>query len=166
MSFSPAILQNLSYHSQLLDPVLFVRWDGATESTDFDRLVKEVRASRSRLGRDIIYVAIIPQSNRLPESSARSRITTAIEQVWEHCASIHIVIEGEGMRRALVRSVIAGILLVVMRRRRRFTVHLTVEEALREAAKASAFDLDAVLSNATRLGLTGTGATTSTGTDE
>jgi hypothetical protein len=146
--------------------VLFVRWDGATESADFDRLVEEVRTSRARVGRDLVYVAIIPRSNRLPESGTRSRITTAIDQVWTHCASIHIVIEGEGMRRALVRSVIAGILLVVMRRRRRFTVHLTVEEALREATEHSAFDLDAVLSHANRLGLTGEDGTPSTGTDE
>jgi hypothetical protein len=143
---------DLSYRSHFIDPVLFVRWEGTTDEADFDRLVRTILDARGEGSRKIVYIGIIPRGNALPDMRARGRIARAIDEVWEHCASIHMVIEGEGMRRALVRSVIAGLLLVLARRRHRFAVHVDVAAALGEAAKTASFDAREVLANARRLG--------------
>lgn len=143
---------DLSYRSHFIDPVLFVRWEGTTDEADFDRLVHTILEARGQESRKIVYVGIIPRGNALPDPRARGRIARAIGEVWEHCASIHMVIECEGMRRALVRSVIAGLLLVLTKRRHRFSVHVDVATALAEAAKTTSFDARKVLANARRLG--------------
>lgn len=156
MSSAPGVRNaedDLSYRSLFIDPVLFVRWAESTEEQDFDRLVKTIADARGAEARKVVFVGLIPKSNPLPDHETRRRMTDAIEEVWPHCASIHLVIEGEGMRRALVRSVIAGLLLVIMKRSRRMSVHVDAEEALTEAAKTSRIDVPAVLARARTLGI-------------
>lgn len=133
--------------------MLFVRWLDTTEAADFDRLVEEVRQRRSSSGTKVVCIALVSPASGVPDADTRARISGAIDDVWEHCSSIHVVMEGGGMRRAILRSVIAGLLLVVMRRGRSFSVLASAEEALRKAAKDAPLEIEAILAAGGRAGI-------------
>lgn len=132
--------------------MLFVRWTDTTTAEDFDNLVAEIRAAREQAGRKVVYLATIPTTNQVPAADARTRITSAIEECAANCTSMHVVIEGQGMRRALVRSVMAGVLLIVMKRKHAFSVHTSIREALDAAAERAPFDVDSVMEQAQQQG--------------
>ena len=111
----------------------------------------------------MICVAFISPETGVPDADARARISSAIDDVWEHCSSIHVVMEGGGMRRAILRSVIAGLLLVVMRRGRSFSVLATAEDALQAASKDQPVDIAGTLAAGIRSGILSPRETRSTG---
>lgn len=67
-----------------------------------------------------------------------------------HCSSVHLVIEGHGLRRAMIRSVSAGLLLAT---RASFSIHTHVEEALRAASERVPISVTDILASASRAGL-------------
>ena len=138
----------------LIDPVLFVRWRERCEASDIAYIKRDTEAAHRRLGERLVYVAIIPVGVPPPDAETRAALRNGTTHAAELCRSIHIVIDGEGLRRALIRSVTAGLLLAS---RRSFRIHADVEDALQEAAKIVDFDPAACYERARTLGLLGEG---------
>jgi hypothetical protein len=136
-----------------IHPVLFVRWRQRCELRDVERIEREVdTASRRHQGAGIAFVAIVPADVPPPDASVRAAILEGTEYAAKRCRSIHVAIEGEGARRASIRSVAAGLRLASGGS---FEVHRSVSEALDRAAQYVAFDAFACYRRAKALGLVG-----------
>lgn len=135
--------------STIIDPVLFVRWKQTCEVADVAIIRQRTEAAHREVGDRLVYVSIIPVGVPPPDAETRAALRDGTQHATTHCRSIHIVIEGEGLRRALIRSVSAGILLAS---RSTFKIHSTVREALEEARKIVDLDVDAIIATADRKG--------------
>ena len=104
-----------------------------------------IQRMNKKIGKRLIYIAVIPVGVPPPSPEARVALREGSNDAAAYCSSVHIVIEGEGMRRALIRSVSAGLLLAT---RGSFHIHSGMREALTIAQKASDFDLERTLAEA------------------
>jgi hypothetical protein len=121
-----------------VEPVLFVRWN-VPEEADILKISKEVSASRAKASKDLCFIGIIPEDTPPPSTKVRSMMSETMDGMLAQFATMHVVIEGTGFKNSLLRSVAAGILLVSGKRGRCF-VHANLDEALREAGKATKLD--------------------------
>jgi hypothetical protein len=131
--------------SSLIDPVLFIRWREECTAADVEEINAIIQRTNRNIGKRMIYIAVIPVGVPPPSPEARAALREGSNQAVEFCSSVHIVIEGEGMRRALIRSVSAGLLLAT---RGSFHIHSGMREALTIARKATDFDLEKMLAEA------------------
>lgn len=134
----------------LVDPVLFIRWRERCDQRDVDRILKHVSAAHRIVGERLVYVSIIPVGIPPPDTETRASLREGTAAAKEFCASIHLVIEGEGLRRALTRSILAGLLLATGGS---FKTHSDVRLALEAAKGTVPMDVDAVVGQATQKGL-------------
>ncbi|MEM6290363.1 MAG: hypothetical protein AAGA54_03830 [Myxococcota bacterium] len=118
--------------SALISPVLFVRWQQACEVSDVDRITRAIEMASRDVGPDLVYIASIPEKVPPPDTDTRAALRAGTEHANAHCASIHLVIEGHGLRRAIIRSVSAGLLLAT---RASFSIHTEVLDALEAASQ-------------------------------
>ncbi len=136
--------------SALIPPVLFVRWKSRCEAEDVIRIQRETEAAHRELGSNLVYIASIPVGVPPPDAETRAALRTGTEHASMHCSSVHLVIEGQGLRRAIIRSVSAGLLLAT---RASFSIHTHVEEALRAASDRVPISVTDILASASRAGL-------------
>lgn len=115
-----------------IDPIFAVRWENP-EPQDLRRVDLAVAELHKRLGKPCLYLAIVPADAEAPSNEMRSAMIAGMSGMLEHCESIHFVIEGSGFKHTVLRSALAGILLVAGRRGRVF-VHTTVQDALQAVA--------------------------------
>jgi hypothetical protein len=111
-------------------PVLFVRWTERCEAADVEQIKALTEEAHAQIGAELVYVSLIPQGCKPPDTEARAALREGTEHASEHCRSIHIVIEGQGLRRALIRSISAGLLLATRKTSRGFHIHETLDQAL------------------------------------
>lgn len=136
--------------SALVAPVLFVRWQSRCDVADVERITEAIETAHEQVGSRLVYVASIPVGVPPPEADARAAMRLGAEHASQRCASVHVVIEGQGLRRAIIRSVSAGLLLAT---RASFSIHTDAEEALRAAGQQVAFDVEGILGAAREKGL-------------
>jgi hypothetical protein len=123
--------------SDFISPVLFVCWKDKCEAADVAEIQRLTEAAHARVPDQLIYVAVIPVAVKPPEAEARAALRDGVDHSSKYCRSVHIVIEGEGMRRALIRSISAGLLLATRKSSRGFHIHETVEQAILSAFEGS-----------------------------
>lgn len=123
--------------SDFITPVLFVCWKEQCQTADVAEIQRLTEAAYDRVKDQLIYVAVIPVAVRPPEAEARAALRDGVDHSSKYCRSVHIVIEGEGMRRALIRSISAGLLLATRKSSRGFHIHETVEQAIQTAFEGS-----------------------------
>ncbi len=136
--------------SELISPVLFVRWQSRCDVADVDRITQAIESAYKSVGEDLVYIASIPIGVPPPEADARAAMRQGAEHASQRCGSVHVVIEGHGLRRAIIRSVSAGLLLAT---RASFSIHTDAEEALQAASQNIPFELPHVLAVAKEKGL-------------
>lgn len=131
---------------EFLRPVFFVRWK-VPELADIRRIVTELAAAHHALGREVFFVAIIPDDCRPPDDRMRQAFADNMEGVLTHCRTMHFAIEGEGFKHSILRSALAAVLLVRGQRNRVF-VHRSLSEALisanQQGAPKEKFDVAAI----------------------
>jgi hypothetical protein len=111
-----------------VDDIYFVKWI-VPQVLDTEGIMDDVRALNRTRGRQVHYVAIIGADVDPPSEDVRASMRRNIDELLRYCASVHLVIEGKGFRRAMVRSIGTGIFLLSKNRGRTFS-HDTVEHAL------------------------------------
>lgn len=136
--------------SALIDSVLFVRWRERCDPADVRDIVTHTEAAHDEVGDRLVYVAIIPVGVPPPDARTRAALREGTQHAASRCSSVHVVIEGEGLRRALIRSVSAGLLLAT---RGSFHVHADPRAALDDAAKRVSLDVETILAQAAEQGL-------------
>ncbi len=133
-----------------IDNLYFVRWI-QPEVGDAEQIIEDVRALRTQQGQALHYFAIIGPEVDPPGDDVRSSMKKSIDTLLEHCATVHLVIEGRGFRRAMARSIGTGIFLLSKNRGRTFA-HDTVGDALTKAG-LDAPQREAVQAEAAKRGL-------------
>lgn len=136
--------------SELITPVLFVRWQSRCDVADVERITEAIESAYDKVGTGLVYIASIPVGVPPPEHDARAAMRQGAEHASSRCSSVHVVIEGQGLRRAIIRSVSAGLLLAT---RASFSIHTDAEEALNAASQSIPFELRNVLAAAREKGL-------------
>lgn len=119
-----------------IDNLYFVRWI-RPEVSDAVAIVEDVRALRRSAEQPLHYFAIIGPDVDPPGDEVRASMKESIDDLLQHCATVHLVIEGKGFRRAMARSIGTGIFLLSKNRGRTFA-HDRVEDALARAGLSSA----------------------------
>lgn len=119
-----------------IDNLYFVRWI-RPEVEDAEAIVEDVRVLRRSTQQPLHYFAIIGPDVDPPGDDVRASMKESIDDLLHHCATVHLVIEGKGFRRAMARSIGTGIFLLSKNRGRTFA-HDRVEDALTKAGLSSA----------------------------
>jgi hypothetical protein len=133
----------MSCTTATVESVYAVRWD-KPEPADLRRINMDVADLHKKLGRPCIYLAIVPEGAETPSNEMRSSMISTMETMLKHCDSIHFVIEGSGFKHTVLRSALAGILLVAGRRGRVF-VHTTAQDAIQAFASQIRSDPSSLL---------------------
>ncbi len=136
--------------SALIAPILFVRWQSRCDVADVDRITEAIESAYESVGTGLVYIASIPVGVPPPEPDARAAMRSGAEHASRRCSSVHVVIEGQGLRRAIIRSVSAGLLLAT---RASFSIHTDAEEALHAASQNIPFEFPEILAIAREKGL-------------
>lgn len=105
----------------------FVRWLEPSPE-DVDGILAGVRDAHNKRGK-IHYVAVVGEHIPPPSEEVRTAMKKTIDALFDWCATVHLVIEGRGFRRAMARSVGTSIFLLSRNRGRAFA-HDSVEDAL------------------------------------
>ncbi|MBV1857860.1 MAG: hypothetical protein KUG77_05560 [Nannocystaceae bacterium] len=135
---------------ELIAPVLFVRWQSRCDVADVERITEAIESAFKSVGTGLVYVASIPVGVAPPDHDARAAMRLGAEHAGQRCSSVHVVIEGQGLRRAIIRSVSAGLLLAT---RASFSIHTDAEEALNSASQRIPFEFPQILAVAREKGL-------------
>ncbi|MCR9164130.1 MAG: hypothetical protein ACE37F_24365 [Nannocystaceae bacterium] len=133
-----------------IDNLYFVRWI-KPEVQDAVNIMDDVRALRAQRQEDLHYFAIIGPDVDPPGDDVRASMKDTVDDLLQHCATVHLVIEGKGFRRAMARSIGTGIFLLSKNRGRTFA-HDSIDDALSRAG-LRARQVSAVLDEAGRKGL-------------
>ncbi len=118
-----------------IDNLYFVRWI-RPEVDDALAIIDDVRTLRASSEQPLHYFAIIGPDVDPPGDDVRASMKESIDDLLQHCATVHLVIEGKGFRRAMARSIGTGIFLLSKNRGRTFA-HDRVEDALARAGLSS-----------------------------
>lgn len=125
--------------TMFIPPVLFVRWQDRCDPVDVDRIRIATEAAHARVGAALVYIAAIPEDVPPPDARTRAALQAGTEHARSRAASMHLVIEGEGIRRTLIRSLTTGMMLAT---RGAFSIHTHVIDALVAARRVVDFDLE------------------------
>src|SRR6185295_11393604 len=104
-----------SYVVTFIRPVFFVRWN-APKGPDVARVASEFFRAHDRFGKRIVYVAIVPDDCEPPDNDVRQAMTRGRDEVLPYCEGMHIVMEGQGFRNAILRNALATMQLFGRRR--------------------------------------------------
>lgn len=129
--------ETMAIVSEFISPVLFVRWKGTCSAADVPEIQRLTEQAAARAPAGLIYISVIPIDVPPPDAEARAALRDGVDHSSLYCRSVHIVIEGEGMRRALIRSISAGLLLATRKTSKGFHIHETVEQAIAAAFEGS-----------------------------
>ena len=93
------------------------------------RLLKELGA---QLGRAPIYLAITPPDAPPPRDEVRKEMLATMGETSNLTETLHLVLEGSGLKFSALRSMVASMFLLAGNRR--IFVHDTVKDALKKTS--------------------------------
>ncbi len=129
--------------------VLVVRWQ-EPELSDLAAIDTSVLDQQKTLGSHVIYIAVIPVESTPPTEEVRTAMIRNMAEMARACESVHVVIEGKGLKHTALRSVTAGMFLVAGARN--MHMHETVGAALRKTTLAQT-EIDEFIARAAALNL-------------
>jgi len=135
-----------AFHS----PVLLLRWRVRCEPSDVQRIRIAIENAYRKHGGPIVYVASIPEEVPTPDADTRNALRAGAQEATTRCASLHLVIEGEGLRRSIIRNVAAAMMLATGGS---FAIHTHPIKALAAASKTTPFDVEDVFAQGREFGL-------------
>lgn len=139
----------MAFISDCIQNVFVVRWV-KPEPGDSPAIVELTRKHAGRLHQKLVYVGVVPEDCASPDEAVRKEMIKAFPPVLEHCKCVHLVLEGQGLGKAVLRTVAAGIFLVGGQRGR-VTTHDTVRDALEQCSHVNS-DAQRILKHAKELG--------------
>lgn len=140
----------MAYAHTTVGNAFVVVW-GTAKLDDLGAVMESVRATRRSAQRPLVYVAVIPPGTDAPDDETRWAMMDGMEELLQHCSSVHFVVEGDGFRHVLHRSALSGVLLIGGKRGRVF-VHRTTRAALNKASQELVGPVADVLAKASAIG--------------
>lgn len=94
-------------------PVFFVLWKGEVEPRTADRIQVGLRAFAQTLGgHRAALLTVVEQGAPIPSSEARAALANVLRHGADAVLASAVVMEGDGFRASMVRSVATGLALV------------------------------------------------------
>jgi hypothetical protein len=119
----------MAYKSLVVGNVYLLRWD-AVELGDAAKVAAEVEKAAKLTPPPFYYIAIAPASLEPPRDAVRSEIARATrDHLLRVCSKVYLVIEQKGFKGAAMRTIAAGMFLL-MGKRGRVHPYETLQEAL------------------------------------
>ena len=119
----------MSYESCALDGVFVVRWGKTPQLLDVDRYASEIAAARTKQGKQLVGLFIMPPDSAAPDEAFRKAQAKKLPEIMSNLSYAVAVFEGTGFISSLKRSALIGILLLAPKKHP-IHVRSTVEEAL------------------------------------
>jgi hypothetical protein len=118
----------LSYESKLVGRLFVVLW-GETTLADIDRLRREFNDAARQAGGTVIYVSIQDATTKPPADAERKGLMQLAEDMFSKYDSLYLVLRADGFRGSVLRSTVAGMMLMSKQRSK---VHVvgTLDEVL------------------------------------
>ncbi len=101
----------MSYRSMQLGRMYVVRW-GTPAHEDIGMVLRELQRGHSALKKPLIGLAIVPADCQPPSDDVRAMMVRSLDDLLKCCERVYFVLEGSGFRQSVMRSVLAGLLLV------------------------------------------------------
>ncbi|MBK7397769.1 MAG: hypothetical protein IPJ34_16090 [Myxococcales bacterium] len=101
----------MPYRSMLLGRLHFVRW-GTPVMDDVDRVLHEVQRGFSTSRQPLIGISLVPVDAEPPKDEVRAAMVRNMDKLLACSERLYFVMEGSGFRHSVMRSVLAGLLLV------------------------------------------------------
>lgn len=102
----------MSYRSMQFGRLHYVRWGSAPTHDDVSSLIREVQRAHSMLKQPLIGLTVVPAEAEPPPDDVRAAMVKSLDELLRCCERVYFVMEGSGFRQSVMRSVLAGLLLV------------------------------------------------------
>jgi len=129
----------------------FVHWQGAPIPSELDEIFPDVEKLSKRLGRKIIYLTVVPPDAPVPSAEQRKGLDAFAITLRTCVDHAYLVLEGEGFRASIQRSVVTG--LTFVKERGYTTICKNVDEAITKIAARTGADRATLLAAARGNGL-------------
>lgn len=124
----------MAYRSLRAGRLHVVRW-GTPELADVDRIAYEVSLAFQEVGRPLLCVAVISADADPPSDEVRAAMSRNMPRLLAVTEHLHFVVEGQGFRHSVMRSVLTGFILFG-KERGRLSVHDDLQHLLGRLAWA------------------------------
>ena len=91
--------------------VFFTRWQSA-QATDINKILWEVSKAHATVGKLMVFVSIAPPEAEPPTAEVRQAFSASLKSLNEHLCMNIMVIEGDGLRKSLVRTIASAMILI------------------------------------------------------
>lgn len=98
---------------------------------DLDEVRRKLKEFGGRIGRLPIYFAITPPDAPAPKDEVRKEMLATMGETSALTETLHLILEGSGLRYSALRSMVASMFL--LGGNRRVFVHDTVADAIKKA---------------------------------
>jgi hypothetical protein len=112
----------------LTDRVFTMRW-GPPALGDAEALLEACEQASRSIGKQLILIMLIPPDVPPPEGAVREAFGRCSGRLLDCCETVHCVIEGDGFKSSIKRSVTTSV-LVLSGKRGKMLVHKTFLDAL------------------------------------
>jgi hypothetical protein len=101
----------LTFQRKQIGRIYLLRWREPYAS-DVDTVLAELRAFRDELGYAPVYIGIVPADSVPPAPEVRKVMVSTMPIFSELCESVHLVMEGRGLKFSAQRSAAAAMFLI------------------------------------------------------
>jgi hypothetical protein len=91
--------------------VFFTRWQ-SVQAADVNKILWEVSKAHATVGKLMVYVSIVPTDSEPPTAEVRQAFSTALKSLNEHLCMNIMVLEGDGLRKSLKRTIASAMILL------------------------------------------------------
>jgi hypothetical protein len=122
----------MAQRSAHAENLFVVRW-GSPEAADVDEIKRIVPSVKRSIGKDLVYIAIMPADLPNLDEEQRKLLMDLTESILPSCALLIIVMESRGFRGAILRSAMTAVTMLT-RKHETMRVVDSVAAALETAA--------------------------------
>jgi hypothetical protein len=122
----------MAYRSGTFGGVFFVRWRASPAEKELAGLMPQLEAAHERLGAPLSYLTVVTAEAPVPSAEERRALEQYARDIRRFVDHSYLVIEGEGFKASIQRSVIIG--LTFWKERGFTSIYKTVDEALQRMA--------------------------------
>ncbi len=118
----------MTYALGILDRLFVVYWRGQPDTAALDTILAEVQTRYTDLDTKLLYVTVIPRYLDAPDGFGRAALSRFGERATPFVESTHIILEGDGFRASIQRSVVTA-MYFFRRNVSRVHIYSSIEEA-------------------------------------
>jgi hypothetical protein len=118
----------MPYRVTIQPPVLFASWHGFA-APELREVADRIGAMRRSTGEPVVYLSRVPASMHVYTDDEQGAMQTFLQNILRDCATIHLVLEGDGFAKSAQLAIASKHASATMRARD-IHVYGTIEEGL------------------------------------